>query len=384
MGAQSPSSVRRPAGAAFLSLVWVHVQMAVNGRPRVRAVEDELRASPRTWLVTGAAGFIGSNLAERLLGLGQRVVGLDNFATGKRANLADLAPARGGSFRFVEGDVCDRDACDDALEGVDVVLHQAALGSVPRSIADPLATHRANVDGFLTLLVAARDAGVGRFVYAASSSTYGDHPGLPKVEDRIGQALSPYAVSKHAGELYAQVFHRVYGMDTVGLRYFNVFGPRQDPAGPYAAVIPRWIGNLFADTPCRIHGDGETSRDFCFVENVVQANLLAGTAPPAGVAGEVFNVACGEQATLNQVYAAIRGLVACHHPAAADAAPEYSDFRPGDVRHSLADIGKARRTLGYEPSHTVERGLAEAVAWYAGALEEGAERDEPRLARAGD
>jgi UDP-N-acetylglucosamine 4-epimerase len=359
--------------------------MPVNGRPRVREVEDELRAGPRTWLVTGAAGFIGSNLVERLLGLGQRVVGLDNFATGKRANLEDLAPAEGASrFRFVEGDICDRDACDDALRGVDVVLHQAALGSVPRSIADPLATHRANVDGFLTLLVAARDAGVGRFVYAASSSTYGDHPGLPKVEDQIGRALSPYAVSKHAGELYAGVFHRVYGMDTVGLRYFNVFGPRQDPAGPYAAVIPRWIGNLFEGVPCRIHGDGETSRDFCFVENVLQANLLAGTAPPAGVSGEVFNVACGQQATLNQVYAAIRGLVARPHPAAADAAPEYSDFRPGDVRHSLADIGKARRTLGYEPSHTVERGLAEAVAWYAGALEASGAAGEAGPARAGD
>jgi len=355
-----------------------------SGQPRVREVEDALRASPRTWLVTGAAGFIGSNLVERLLGLGQRVVGLDNFATGRWANLADLSPSEGGSFRFVEGDICDRDACDDALAGADVVLHQAALGSVPRSIADPVATHRANVDGFLTLLVAARDAGVGRFVYAASSSTYGDHPGLPKVEDQIGRALSPYAVSKHAGELYAGVFHRVYGVDTVGLRYFNVFGPRQDPEGPYAAVIPRWIGNLFTGAPCRIHGDGETSRDFCYVENVVQANLLAGTAPQAGVAGEVFNIACGEQATLNQVYAEIRGLVARHHPAAADAAPEYSDFRPGDVRHSLADIGKARRILGYEPSHPVERGLAEAVAWYAGALAEGATRGESPLARAGD
>ena len=331
-------------------------------------MEDGLRATPRSWLVTGAAGFIGSNLVERLLELGQRVVGLDNFATGSEENLAGFSTPESGSFRFVDGDICDRDACLDALAGVDVVLHQAALGSVPRSIADPLATHRANVDGFLTLLLAAREAGVGRFVYAASSSTYGDHPALPKVESEIGRPLSPYAVTKQVGELYAGVFHRVYGMETIGLRYFNVFGRRQDPQGPYAAVIPRWVGNLLEGRPCRINGDGENSRDFCYIDNVLQANLLAAAAQDPAVLGQVYNVAYGQRTTLNELFVLIRESVARHVPEAADAEPEYGPFAPGDVRHSLADLGKATRLLGYSPTRDLRAGLDEAVDWYAAAL----------------
>jgi UDP-N-acetylglucosamine 4-epimerase len=339
--------------------------MAASGRSRIQEVEDGLRASPRAWLVTGAAGFIGSNLVERLLELDQQVVGLDNFATGSEENLAGLAGAESGRFRFVEADICDRDACLDALAEVDVVLHQAALGSVPRSIADPLGTHRANVDGFLTLLLAARDTGVGRFVYAASSSTYGDHPALPKVEAEIGRPLSPYAVTKQVGELYAGVFHRAYGMETVGLRYFNVFGRRQDPQGPYAAVIPRWVGNLLDGRPCQINGDGENSRDFCYIDNVLQANLLAAAAEGPGVLGEVYNVAYGQRTTLNELFALIREVVARYRPEAAEAVPEYGPFAPGDVRHSVADLAKARHGLGYAPTYDVRAGLEEAVAWYA-------------------
>ena len=339
--------------------------MAASGRSRVQEVEDRLRADPRSWLVTGAAGFIGSNLVERLLKLGQQVVGLDNFATGSEENLAGFAASGEGRFRFVEGDICDRDACLDALDGVDVVLHQAALGSVPRSIADPLATHRANVDGFLTLLLAARDARVGRFDYAASSSTYGDHPALPKVEDQIGRPLSPYAVSKQVGELYAGVFHRVYGMETIGLRYFNVFGPRQDPEGPYAAVIPRWVGNLLDGRPCRINGDGENSRDFTYIENVLGANLLAAAVDDPAALGQVYNVAYGQRTTLNQLFSLIREVVARYRPEAAEAVPEHGPFAPGDVRHSVADLTRSRRWLGYEPTHDVRTGLEETVAWYA-------------------
>ena len=330
-------------------------------------MEAELRAAPRSWLVTGAAGFIGSNLAEHLLRLGQRVVGLDDFSTGHRRNLDDALEGAGGAgeWRFVEGSVCDAACCRDACAGVDYVLHQAALGSVPRSIADPVATHAANVDGFLTLLVAARDARVRRFVYAASSSTYGSDPGLPKVEDRIGEPLSPYAVTKRVNELYASVFARVYGVEAMGLRYFNVFGRRQDPAGAYAAVIPAWIGNLLAGRPCRIHGDGETSRDFCYVDNVVQANLLAATAPAPPDGARVYNVAYGERNTLNTLFALIRdGLAAAGVPGVRDAVPEYGDFRPGDVRHSLADVTRARSELGYAPTHDLRAGLAEALPWY--------------------
>jgi UDP-N-acetylglucosamine 4-epimerase len=337
-----------------------------GGVTRIEAVQHELRRRPRTWLVTGAAGFIGSNLAEHLLLLGQKVVGLDNLATGRLANVDDVrrgAGDRAEAFRFVEGDICDPDTCRAACEGVDIVLHQAALGSVPRSVDDPVATNRANVDGFLNMLVAVRDAGVRRMVYAASSSTYGDHPGLPKVEDRIGRPLSPYAVSKYVNELYAQVFGRTYGTDTVGLRYFNVFGRRQDPDGAYAAVIPRWVASMLEGRPCEINGDGESSRDFCYVDNVVQANLLAAAAD-SSLAGEVLNVAFGEQTTLNQLFGLIRDGLAPVRPEVASMQPRYRDFRPGDVRHSLADIGKARSLLGYEPRYSAAAGLREALDWY--------------------
>jgi UDP-N-acetylglucosamine 4-epimerase len=334
----------------------------------VAAVEQQLRSAPRTWLVTGAAGFIGSNLAERLLGLGQHVVGLDNFSTGHRANLDELLAGAGGGaearWRFIEGDLRDPADCREACAGADFVLHQAALGSVPRSIADPVATNASNVDGFLNLLVAARDQGVRRFVYAASSSTYGDHPALPKVEHTIGRPLSPYAVSKLVNELYASVFCRTYGLETVGLRYFNVFGRRQDPNGSYAAVIPRWIAAMLGGEACVINGDGETSRDFCHVQNVVQANLLAALAPAGAVVDEVFNVACGASTTLNQLHAQLREALRERTPELRIAPPRHVEARVGDVRHSLADIGKIRERLGYQPLHQVREGLHEALSWY--------------------
>ena len=337
---------------------------------RIDEVRETLRERPRTWLVTGVAGFIGSNLLQALLELDQRVVGLDNFATGHRRNLDDvlrlLPPSQAGRFRFVEADTADVAACRAACAGADFVLHHAALGSVPRSLDDPLATNRANVDGFLAPLLAARDARVGRFVYAASSSTYGDSPDLPKIEDRIGRPLSPYAVTKYVNELYAHVFEQAYGVPTVGLRYFNVFGPRQDPEGAYAAVIPRWIGELLRGEPCTIYGDGLTSRDFCYVENVVQANLLAATAEGEGVTGEVYNVALSERTTLGELFHVIRDGLVEYRPEVAGAEPVYRDFRPGDVRHSQADIGKIRERLGYAPTHDVRRGMRETLAWYAG------------------
>jgi UDP-N-acetylglucosamine 4-epimerase len=329
-------------------------------------VREELRARPLRWLVTGAAGFIGSNLVEALLLLGQQVRGLDNFATGRQSNLDDVRANVGDAwdaFEFRRADITDPHACRSACEGIDVVLHQGALGSVPRSIADPLSINRSNVDGFLNMLVAARDAGVRRFVYAASSSTYGDHPELPKVEDRIGRPLSPYAVTKYVNELYAGVFQRTYGLQVIGLRYFNVFGRRQDPEGAYAAVIPCWIGSLLSGGSCAINGDGETTRDFCSVDNVVQANLLAATAGEEHT-DEVYNVAVGGRTTLNQLFAAIRDGLAATNPELAGATPEYREFRAGDVRHSQADISKARGRLGYEPTHTLERGLSEALPWY--------------------
>jgi UDP-N-acetylglucosamine 4-epimerase len=332
---------------------------------RIDEVRRELRQNPRTWLVTGAAGFIGSALLEELLSLGQRVVGLDNFSTGTRANLLDAASAgsgRGaGSLHFVEGDLCRPADLDEACRGVDVVLHQAALGSVPRSIHDPEATHRNNVDGFVNLLQALRRHGVRRLVYASSSSVYGDHPALPKVEEVTGAPLSPYAASKVADEVYAGVFARVYGIEAVGLRYFNVFGRRQSPDGPYAAVIPRWVRALLRGEPCVVYGDGETSRDFCYVDNVVQANLLAAVAPPEGVTRQVFNVAGGERTTLVQLFSALRDGLAARSPGVACAELGYEDFRPGDVRHSLASIDKARRVLGYAPTHSVAEGLRSAL-----------------------
>ena len=331
-------------------------------------VSGALRARPRKWLVTGSAGVIGSHLVEALLKLDQHVVGLDNFATGHRANLSEVEAAVGAAawrrYRFVEADIIDAKACRDACEGVDIVLHEAALGSVPRSIENPLATHAANATGFVNLLAAACDAGVARVVYAASSSTYGDHPGLPKVEDRIGRPLSPYAVTKYLNELYAEVFDRCYGTSTIGLRYFNVFGPRQDPQGAYAAVIPRWAAAMLHGEPITIFGDGETTRDFCYVANVVQANLLAATTTDAAADHQVYNVAVGGRMSLNELYATLRDLTIDRHPNLDVAPPIHKDFRPGDVRHSQADIGKARRLLGYAPTHDVRAGLAESLDWY--------------------
>ncbi len=340
---------------------------------RYQALQSELRAAPRTWLITGAAGFIGSNLLETLLELDQHVVGFDNFATGHQRNLDEVAstvgPERWARLRFVRGDIRDLNDCRTACAGVDHVLHQAALGSVPRSIADPITTNAVNVDGFLNMLVAARDAKVQRFIYAASSSTYGDHPALPKVEDRIGAPLSPYAVTKYANELYADVFGRTYGLPCIGLRYFNVFGPRQDPDGAYAAVIPKWIAAMMEGRTVHIHGDGTTSRDFCFVANAVQANLLAACAENAAALNQVYNVAVGDRTSLSELFELLRQNLEPICPQLHNAKPAYGDFRAGDVLHSQADIGKAIERLGYRPSHRVAEGLAQAMRWYSVHLE---------------
>jgi UDP-N-acetylglucosamine 4-epimerase len=297
-------------------------------------------------------------------------VSLDNFSTGHRRNLDEVRAAVGSQawrrHTFVEADIVDLDVCHEVCKGVDVVLHEAALGSVPRSIADPLLTHASNATGFLNLLVAARNAGVGRFVYAASSSTYGDHPGLPKVEDTIGRPLSPYAVTKYVDELYADVFGRCYGMATIGLRYFNVFGSRQDPDGAYAAVIPRWVAAMLSGAQVVIHGDGETTRDFCHISNVVQANLLAAMVDDSAAINQIYNVAVGGRMSLNDLFGTLRGLLIERHPALRIPDPIHEDFRPGDVRHSQADVGKAARLLGYQPTQDARSGLRLALPWYEG------------------
>src|SRR3989338_3231479 len=347
-----------------------------------QAAQRELRVNPKTWLVTGVAGFIGSNLLEALLKLGQTVVGLDNFETGFKENLERVrrlaTPEQWAGFRFNEGDIRDPESCRKAAAGVDFVLHEAALGSVPRSLENPIRTNATNISGFLNMLTASRDAKAKRFVYAASSSTYGDHPGLPKVEDKIGKPLSPYAVTKYVNELYADVFARTYGFNTIGLRYFNVFGPRQDPNGAYAAVIPKWIASMIKGEPIYINGDGETSRDFCFIENVCQINLLAATIntlSPLQHAGEglgerveptnqVYNVAVGDRTTLNQLYEQLHLNMLPSYPHLQGAKPIYRDFRAGDVRHSLADISKVATRLGYQPTHRIGEGLKIAMEWY--------------------
>ncbi len=338
---------------------------------RYEEVKADLKANPKTWLITGVAGFIGSNLLETLLKLDQTVVGLDNFATGHQYNLDEVQTLVSGEqwarFRFIEGDIRNLDDCRDAVRGTDYVLHQAALGSVPRSIEDPIATNQANIDGFLNMLVAAKDEEVSGFTYAASSSTYGDHPDLPKVEDKIGNPLSPYAVTKYVNELYARVFADTYGFKTIGLRYFNVFGPRQDPNGAYAAVIPKWTAAMVRGENVRMNGDGETSRDFCFVENAVQANLLATTAAEEDK-DQIYNVACNARTSLNQLFDRIIGELA-KLGVSYNKAPDYGDFRPGDVRHSQADIDKAACRLGYSPSHSVAEGLAVAMPWYRSHLQ---------------
>jgi UDP-N-acetylglucosamine 4-epimerase len=358
-------------------------------------LQARLQIEPHTWLVTGVAGFIGSNLLETLLKLNQRVVGLDNFATGHQHNLDEvqtlITPTQWANFKLINGDIRSLPDCHRAMSWshisgvnsannsipVEYVLHQAALGSVPRSVADPITTNATNIDGFLNMLVAARDAKVKRFVYAASSSTYGDHPAVPKVEDIIGKALSPYAVTKYVNELYADVFGKTYGLQSIGLRYFNVFGPRQDPYGAYAAVIPKWISSMLKNEPIYINGDGETSRDFCFVNNAVQANLLAATvieSPKVLIKGldpqsispvnQVYNVAVGNCTTLNELYTEIKAdlFPLCSH--LLDFKVLRRDFRSGDVRHSLADISKATLLLGYQPTHRIGDGLKESIKWY--------------------
>lgn len=333
---------------------------------RYQELIEQLKIQQSTWLITGVAGFIGSNLLEQLLQLDQKVVGLDNFATGHQHNLdeikQDVTNEQWAQFSFIEGDIRDAETCARACKGVDFVLHQAALGSVPRSINDPITSNEVNISGFLNMLVAARDSSVQSFTYAASSSTYGDHRSLPKVEDKIGKPLSPYAVTKYVNELYADVFARAYDFQTIGLRYFNVFGKRQDPNGAYAAVIPKWIDAMVKDEDVFINGDGETSRDFCFIENAVQANLLAATAD-LSEKNEVYNVAVGDRTTLNELFAALRSALVGTGRSCVES-PIYREFRPGDVLHSQADISKARDRLGYTPEFRIIDGITKALPWY--------------------
>jgi len=333
-----------------------------------RELQESLLERPRRWLVTGVAGFIGSHLLEALLRLEQEVVGLDNFATGYQHNLDDVERRVGVDafrrFRLVTGDIRDYETCRQALQGAELVLHQAALGSVPRSMAEPQASHATNVDGFVNVLLAAHEAGVERVVYASSSSVYGDEPSEPKVEERRGKLLSPYAATKLINEVYADTFSRTHNIDAVGLRYFNVFGPRQDPQGAYAAVIPRWTEHLILGQPCSVFGNGTASRDFCFVENVVQANLLAALAPASALSERVFNIACGVRTSLLDLYAMIRSLVAEGKPEVAQIELREEAPRAGDILHSLASIARAQRSLGYQPSHDVQSGLQRTVRWY--------------------
>ena len=336
-------------------------------------VKNDLLKQQHTWCVTGVAGFIGSNLLETLLKLNQKVVGLDNLSTGYLKNLDEVKlsvdPKQWQNFTFIEGDIRNLSDCQQAVEGVQYVLHQAALGSVPRSLADPITTNAVNVSGQLNMLTAARDAGVKGFVYAASSSTYGDHPDLPKVEDKIGNPLSPYAVTKYVNELYASVFDRAYGFKTTGLRYFNVFGPRQDPQGAYAAVIPLWTASIIAGETLYINGDGETSRDFCFVDNAVQANILAALAKNEA-AGQIYNVACNARTTLNQLKDLIFSSLQAHNDGVTAPEVVYREFRAGDVRHSQADISKAHNLIGFEPTHQIKQGIDQAMPWYLNSLQQ--------------
>ncbi|VAW76736.1 UDP-N-acetylglucosaminuronic acid 4-epimerase [hydrothermal vent metagenome] len=343
-------------------------------------LQEHLKANQHTWLITGVAGFIGSNLLEKLLILNQKVIGLDNFETGHQHNIDQaLSDARNSlkavgrelvseNFKLIKGDIRELETCQKACEKTDYVLHQAALGSVPRSIEDPIRTNKANIDGFLNMLVAAKDAKVKRFVYAASSSTYGDHPDLPKVEDKIGNPLSPYAVTKVVNELYAGVFAKTYGFKVIGLRYFNIFGKRQDPNGAYAAVIPKWVASIISGEKVFINGDGETSRDFCYIDNTVQMNLLAATTENEAAADQVYNVALNDRTSLNQLYQMIEERLIKRVEGLTKKEPVYKDFRAGDVRHSLADISKAQQLLGYQPGHKISAGLDEAMDWYVGSL----------------
>ena len=339
-------------------------------------LQEHLKSNQYTWLITGVAGFIGSNLLEKLLILNQKVIGLDNFDTGFQHNIdqaiedadkalkADNCILETANFTFIEGDIRKLEDCEQACMGVDYVLHQAALGSVPRSIEDPINTNRANIDGYLNMLVAAKDAKVKRFVYAAYSSTYGNHPDLTKVEDKIGNPLSPYAVTKVVNELYANVFAKTYGFKTIGLRYFNIFGKRQDPNGAYAAVIPKWVSAILKKEDVFINGDGKTSRDFCYIDNTVQMNLLAATIDNPDATDQVYNTALNDRTSLNKLYEMIQERLVALKPKLEIKEPIYRDFRAGDVRHSLADISKAQNLLGYQPTHVIDKGLDEAMDWY--------------------
>ena len=339
---------------------------------RYDEINKRLREAPATWAITGVAGFIGSNLLEHLLRLDQTVVGLDNFSTGHEQNLHEVKSLvrdiQWSKFSFLKGDIRNLDDCQKACKDADYVLHEAAIGSVPRSLEDPILTNENNITGTLNVLTAARDNKVKRIVYAASSSTYGDHPGLPKVEDKIGKPLSPYAVTKYVNELYADVFARCYGLEGIGLRYFNVFGPRQDPEGAYAAVIPKWIAAMIKGEPVYINGTGETSRDFCYIANVVQMNLLAAMTSNKEAVNQVFNTAVNAKTDLNQLFEMLRVRLEKDFAHLKNYKPVYRDFRAGDVKHSQADVSKARDLLGYIPSHTVEHGLDQALEWYKKAL----------------
>ena len=338
----------------------------MNTKTKYQQLQEQLLQQPKTWLITGVAGFIGSNLLETLLKLNQKVVGLDNFATGHQRNLDEVQSLvtedQWKNFTFNEGDIREYKDCEKAISGVDYILHQAALGSVPRSIADPITTNASNITGFLNMLQAAKEANVSSFTYAASSSTYGDHPALPKIEENIGSPLSPYAVTKYVNELYAGVYARTYGFKTIGLRYFNVFGKRQDPNGAYAAVIPKWTASMIQGEDVFINGDGETSRDFCYIENTIQMNLLAAAAPDEAK-DEVYNVAVGDRTTLNGLYTSIKNALASND-ITVNVEPVYREFRAGDVRHSQADVTKAKINLGYEPTHKIQEGIGQAMSWY--------------------
>lgn len=348
------------------------VKIHTIGMTKYEEAQARLRDRPHSWLVTGVAGFIGSNLLEALLRLDQSVIGLDNFSTGNRDNLTQVKEAVGVDrwrrFRFIEGDIRSLATCRQACRSVEFVLHQAALGSVPRSMEDPVASHESNVTGFLNMLVAARDAGVARLVYAGSSATYGDHSALLKTESEIGRPLSPYAVTKYVNELYAEIFARCYALPAIGLRYFNVFGPRQDPNGAYAAVIPIWVAGMIRNEPIFINGDGETARDFCYIDNVVQANVLAAMVDDPAAVNQTYNVAVSGKTSLHELFEMIRSLLEPRYSHLRDLRPTYREFRPGDVRLSQANISKARRLLGYQPLWRVREGLAQAIDWYVAAL----------------
>ena len=329
--------------------------------------KEDLIKNPQTWVITGVAGFVGSNLLEALLKLNQNVTGIDNFSNSSGNNLTSVQASvkeNWSNFTFYEADIRNLDDCLKVCNGADFVLHQAALGSIPRSIANPIATNDSNINGFLNMLLAARDSNIRRFIYAASSSTYGDHPALPKTEDRIGRPFSPYAVTKYVNELYADVFGKIYGMETIGLRYFNVFGPRQSPNGAYAAVIPKWINSLLSGNACIINGDGSTSRDFCYIDNAIQANILAATSTNVSAVNQVYNVACGASTTLNELHKTLVRNIAKHNYQTIEIKPNYQDFRNGDVLHSLADITKAKKFLGYNPLYSAEEGLENTANWF--------------------